>query len=356
MYKYIHTLLLLAIGVFLLSISGCQQEEVIITDPQNNDIIGYSSPLADLVKRTTMNDGSADNIIDNSSCTQIVLPVTVVANGDSLTINSPDDYVLIERIFDASATDVDSLYIIFPITVILPDFTEVLVDNYHELWELQEDCLENGEDPDIECLDFVYPITVSIYDSLNQVSEVVTVHNDEELFDLFESMDENQLASFEFPITVLLSDSTEVVLTNNQQLEDLIESVEDQCDEDDDNDFNDDDIDDSELIAVLMDGSWRLAYFFDGTDGTADFAGYEFAFLDDGVATATLDSLVTEGSWETYGDDGSLGLELDFDADLPLEKLNTEWLVTEFKDNLIEIIDNDSEDGVTVTVHFEKNN
>ncbi len=352
MFNYFKTLVLL-IGILISGLAGCQEEVVVVTD-NRNDIIDFSSPLADLVKRTTMKDGSFDNIIDNSSCISVVLPVSVIANGISLTISTADDYILIERIFDESATDTDTLVIVFPITVMTADYDTEEVENYEELNELIKDCLEDGADPDIECLDFVYPITVSIYDSLNQVSQVVTVNNDEELFELLTSMKESELVSFAFPLTVLLSDGSEVVVTNNQQLEELIESVEDQCDEDDDNDFNDDDIDDSELIAVLMDGSWRLTYYFDTTDGTASFTGYEFAFLDDGFATATLDSVVTEGSWETYGDNGTLGLELDFDADLPLEKLNTEWQVTEFKNDLIELINND--DGVTVTVHFEKNN
>ncbi len=352
MFNYFKTLVLL-IGILISGFTGCQEEVVVVTDNQS-DVFGYSTPLADLVKRITMKDGSFDNIIDNSSCISVVLPASVIANGISLTISTADDYVLIERIFDESATDTDTLVIVFPITVMTADYDTEEVEGYEELNDLVKDCLENGADPDIECLDFIYPVTVSIYDSLSQVSQVISVNNDEELFELFASMEESELASFAFPLTVLLSDGSEVVVTNNQQLEDLIESVEDQCDEDDDNDYNDDDIDDSELIAVLMDGSWRLTYYFDTTDGTAGFAGYVFAFLNDGVATATLDSQVIEGTWETYGDDGTLGLELDFDADLPLEKLNTEWQVTEFNNDLIKLVNND--DGVKITVQFEKNN
>ncbi len=351
--KQIKSLLLL-IGLVAMGLTACQEEVVTLTDPQNSNVIGYGSPLADLVQRTTMKDGSADNIIDKSSCTSVVLPVSVIANGINLTIATPEDYILIERIFDQSATDKDTLIIIYPITVVLPDFEEVTVDNLEELMDLQEDCIENGADPDIECLDFVYPVTVSVYDSLNQVSAVYTLNSDQELFALFDSLDENALASFTFPLTVVLSDSTEVVVTNNQELEDVIEAAEDQCDEDDDNDYNDDDIDDSQLVAIMLDGTWEISYYADGTDRTTEFSGYVFAFLADELATATLGSLVTEGSWETYGDNGTLAVELDYDADFPLEKLNTEWVITEYSENLLKLTTTDSDEGTVVSVSFEK--
>ena len=73
-------------------------------------------------------------------------------------------------------------------------------------------------------------------------------------FIFFETLDENELVSFNFPLTLVLSDSTEVVVHSNDELEDLLEAVEDSCDEDDDDDYNDDDADDSDLIAVLLDG------------------------------------------------------------------------------------------------------
>ncbi|MEN8248119.1 MAG: hypothetical protein ABFS32_04250, partial [Bacteroidota bacterium] len=304
------------IGSVLL-FSACQFEEVIVKNPENEGAIGARSSLAGLVLQTTMNDGSQDNIIDNSSCISIQLPVTVLVNGITVQVDSTDDFLKIERIFDDLEDDIDTLTINFPITVIQADFTEVTVNSEDEMKELIEGCIEGGEDPDIECIDFVYPINVSFYDSANQITDVFTLNNDENFYDLIESMDENVLISIEFPITVIVSDSIEIGVNSNLELEGIIETYADQCDEDDDNDYSDDDIDDSGLVALLLSGEWVVEEFVDETDYTINFQGYFFSFNDDGSALVREGEDNTEGSWESYGDDGFIELDLNFGSVSP---------------------------------------
>ena len=130
-------------------IMSCQQEEVIINDTRG-ETLDSMSPLADLVGQTSLNDGSGDNIIDNSSCISVILPVTVVANGTELVIETSEDYVLIERIFDESPDDVDVLQIIYPIEVMLPDYSIEEISSDSDLADITEDCLEGGEDLDVD--------------------------------------------------------------------------------------------------------------------------------------------------------------------------------------------------------------
>jgi len=346
--KYLALSLILA----LFFLGSCQEEVIEINNPQNDNTISSTSPVADLVQKTSMKDGSGDNILDNSSCSSVALPVTVIANGEEIVINSEDDYKLVERIFDESETDVDVIEFVYPITIILADYTEVSVNNDDELEDLIEDCIEGGLDDDIECLDFVYPLNISIYDAANQVLDVIEINNDEELHDLFESLDDEDFISFNFPLNLLLTDGTEIAVYNDE-LEDLIEDVADDCDEDDDNDFDDDDIDDSELIAVLLNGEWAITYFFDDEDETAQFSGYVFTFLEDSSATTTKDGIVLGGSWATYGDDGSLELELAFGTEAPLDELDDDWDIIEFGEDIIRLKDT-SGDGSEEFLTFER--
>lgn len=350
MKAYINHFVLIAILGFFLG--GCQEEIIEIRDPQNDSTISADSPVAELVQKTSMKDGSADNILDNSSCSTVVLPVTVIANGVEVEINGVDDFKLVERIFDESGTDNDSLEFIFPITVILADHTEVIVNNDDELEDLIEDCIEGGGDEDIECLDFKYPINISIYDGTNQVLDVVVIDNDEGLFNLFESLKNEGFVSFNFPLTLLV-ESIEFIVNDNSELENLIEVVADDCDEDDDNDFNDDDIDDSELIVVLLNGEWAITYFFDNEDETAQFSGYVFTFFEDSTASATKNEIEEGGIWQTYGDDGSLELELDFGVESPLDELGDDWNVLEFGEDVIRLKDI-SGDGSEEFLTFER--
>ena len=125
--------LIQVLAVSMLFFGACQEDVVIITNPENENAIGTTSPLADLVQNTAMNDGSSDNILDNSSCTSIALPVSVVVNEIEITINTVEDYKFVERIFDESSTDVDVLVFVFTITVIMADFTEITASNEEEL-------------------------------------------------------------------------------------------------------------------------------------------------------------------------------------------------------------------------------
>ena len=347
--------------IFLLAISSllilgsCQQEVIEITEPEDNTVITIAdSTVSTLVQNTAMRDGSSDNIIDNSSCTTIVLPITVIANGQTLIINTEDDFKLIERLFDESETDDDNVEMVFPITVILSDHTELTINTEEEFEALLSDCVEGGDDDDIECIDFVYPIEISLYDAANQVTDIITVTDDEELYNLFESLEDEDVISLNFPVSLTLADGSIVEVNNNDELEELIEDAKDDCDEDDDSDHNDDDVDDTDFIATLITGDWAISYFFDEGDGTADFQNYVFTFLEDGSASAIAGDITFAGTWATYGDDGNLELELDFGSEEPFDQIEEDWYIADFETDLIKLGDEDEEGESEEFLTFER--
>ena len=342
-FKYI----ILVFVSTMLILGSCQQEVIEITEPEDNTVLtSADSIVAGLIQSTTMRDGSGDNILDNSSCTTLVLPVTVIVNGEEIIINTEEDFKLVERLLDESDTDDDSVAIMFPVVVILADHTELTISNEEEFEALLEDCIEDGGDEDIECIDFVYPLDISVYDATSQVTDIITVTNDEELYDLFESLNEEDVISFNFPLTLILADSTTVEVNNNNELEQLIKDVEDTCDEDDDNDYNEDDVDDTDLVVALLDGEWAITYFFaEEADSTIAFNNHVFTFFDNGIVEATDSSAVIEGAWITYGDDGYLELEFNFGEVQPLDQIEEDWYVLEFTADKIRLSDSQAAGG-----------
>ena len=158
MKKTLKLLSALMIGLALLNTS-CRSEENELVESPENETLEANSNVANLLQRTAQNDGSDDNIIDNASCLDIELPVTVIVDGLEITVNTEADLDLIEDIFDEFDDDEDILEILFPITIVLADFTEVTINSFDELEELAEDCAgENEDDDDIECADIQYPI------------------------------------------------------------------------------------------------------------------------------------------------------------------------------------------------------
>ncbi len=354
------TMLLVGSWVFF----SCQEPINEVVDPPADAIIAPNSNIATLLQRVSLNDGSGDNIVDSASCLSLAFPFTVNANGLEIIIDSEEDLDLIEDIFDEFEEDDDLLEIIFPITVILADHTEFTIDNEDAFEDLVDQC-SDFEDEDIECIDLEYPVTVSTYDTVNQTSSVIVLQSDEDLYDLLEELDNDNLLGFNFPISVLLSDSSVVVINNNDQLEEIIEDVADDCDEDDDDDddddYDDDDDDDNHqgdtviVAPIIIEGDWIVARYDDaGADETSNYEGFVIDFAADSTVLATKGDDVIDGTWEEFTDDGVQKLALDFNEDVPFNEFNDNWDIVDVREDRIELHDVSEEDGTTDILVFER--
>ncbi|MBL6447691.1 hypothetical protein JMN32_15340 [Fulvivirga sp. 29W222] len=352
--RFLSMSLYLLLLLILLVANGCQEEVEEITPPPTKEAFNGSSAVSDLIRRVALRDGSYDNIVDEASCISIVLPVTVVANGVEIVIESEQDYYQIEKIFDESESDEDDVDIIFPVTVTLADHTQVTITNEDDFEALVDQCEEGLEDDDIECIDFKYPLELALYDSDNQKSDVITINDDEEFEVFVEQLEDSDYVGFNFPVTLILSTGEEVQAFDNETLESIIESSIDDCDEDDDNDYNDDDVDDSGLLAVLSGSTWEVTYFFTTTDQTSAFEGFQFILQADGSATLTDGSTTYEGSWEASGDSGMLQIELDFDGLPLLDEVGNSWKVVQYSDTQIELESVEPNDGVTAKMTLQR--
>lgn len=336
--------LLLSVAFF----TSCRTEDDLSIDPPVEQTIVANSAIADLLNRTSQNDGSFDNIIDNASCFNVQLPVTVVVNGTEVIVDSMDDYQTIEDIFDADNNDTDTLDIMFPITVVFSDYTTSVVNTYPELLALIAQCPEeNSDDDDIECIDFQYPITASIFDENNEQINTIVINNDNDMYDFIDDLDDYAAVTISFPITVILADGSTMTINNIAELQSAIEDADDSCDEDDDNDYNDDDCNDcttSDLEAILANcANWTVDELeLNDNDLEDQYNGYVFNFASDGTITVTENSNTITGTWSVTGS----GNNIDFIIDIPnLPDFNGTWNLHEFE----------QESGET-EIEFEKAN
>ncbi|MGJ8667653.1 MAG: hypothetical protein ACSHW7_14880 [Patiriisocius sp.] len=308
--------------LFMVVFTSCRQEDEEIINPPQDEALDPNSNIANLLNRVSTNDGSIDNIIDNASCISIQLPVTVIANGTQVVVTTPADYQIIEDIFDASTTDTDTLDIIFPITVIRSDYTTVEVNSYPELLALVAQCgPENSQDDDIECIDFQYPITASIFNINNELIETIIINSDAEMYDFINNLSSFDIVVIEFPITVILADGTSVEINSLQELETIIINAEDSCDEDDDNDYNDDDCDNCSVSQVTdlltnCDGFFIDKLERDDDDLEDNYNGYNFIFAIDGSIIVTSDTDNFTGTWTATGEGNGIDIDINI-AGLP---------------------------------------
>lgn len=341
MKKFLSFTVYVTLLVTALSFNSCQDEFEEINTGDEPQAIMANSSTAVLVKNTATRDGSFDNIVDGASCIDIKFPYTVEVNGLEVIINSREDLHLIEEIFDEIDGDEDFLEILFPITITSGDFTEITINGIDDLRELAEKCKEGGEDEDIECVDFVYPMTLFTFDiNLEQTGSVV-VESDKDLRIFFGGLDDNDLVSFEFPLTLELYDGSKVEVNGNEELARVIENAKDACDEDDDDDYNDDDFDEERLDFCLTQCTWLVKEIKrNDVEQTAQYVDYAFNFMEDGtVNVKDRAGLNITGTWSSsVGDDGAL-LTMNFET---LVDFTLEWKVYEIDEHKIKLFNGES--------------
>ncbi|PVW13399.1 hypothetical protein [Marixanthomonas spongiae] len=340
--NYKATIYIFSILCFGLLFASCQKEESEFIDETDQDeTITTNSTLANLLLRTSQNPGGGDDIIDGNSCTQVKYPVTVIANGQEVVLESEADIALIQAIFDQFPNDTDTLEIVFPITLILKDFTEIEVNSQAELDALADAC---DGDTAISCVDFVYSISFFVYNTENEQTTTVIINSDVELYLFLFNLDEDEVISIDFPISVILQDGSTVAINNNQELEDLLDNVD--CNDDGEEEL-------SEFEENLTTGNWYVTYFFDDFDETGDFSGYEFTFATDNTAQATNGSTTIDGTWNlTTG--STPKLDLFFGANDPFDELDEDWELLEATSEIIRLKHISGGDGSVDYLTFER--
>ncbi|AUP80824.1 hypothetical protein [Flavivirga eckloniae] len=331
MSKIFKILFIFPIAVTMLLIS-CRTEETELIEAPEDEILVANSKIANLMLKTSSNDGSFDNIIDKSNCFNINFPLAVTANNQQINVSSKSDYKIIEYIFDEDDDDTDALDITFPIKISLKDHSVVTVNNYTELSSYSNNCNgENEQDDDIECLDFKYPITASIFNTNNELIDVKTLNSDSSLYELVDNLNVSDFVTINFPITVTLLDGTELNVNNLTELETIIERYNNDCDEDDDYDYNDDDCDDcdrEQLTDVLTNcADWTVDKLErDNNDLDNIYDGYTFNFFTDGTLSVYWPSRTVYGTWVANGTGNNITVTINV-PDLPY--CNNDWILHE---------------------------
>ena len=319
--------------VLLVLATSCRSDES-ITSPDNNSILETNSKLANLLKRVSLNDGSDDNIIDFANCLDIELPITVMANGTPITINTEDDFDTVETIFNASDTDTDTLVINFPITVLLTDYSDVVVNNQDQLNGLAASCNgENEDDDDIECVDFLYPISAIVFNTITEQTNTITINNDNQLNRFIEDLSVDDVARINFPVTLILFDNSQMTANSLSELETIIDTIKDDCDEDDDFDFNDDcngctTTQVTDLITTCA--NWFVDKLERNNNDLEDlYTGFTFNFATDGTISVQDDATNHSGTWSVSGSGNNLRFMIVI-ATLP--DFNGSWFVHEIEE------------------------
>lgn len=207
--------------LFLLSIAifGCMKE-IDLTEGENPNTNNANSETTNYYKRIGMYDGSFDDLIDNISCSSVKLPVSLLANNIPLTITKIADYQLVSNIFNMSPIDTDTVVFNFPITIINQDYSQTSVTSQSQFNNLSALC--NQAIGAITCVDIVYPIKISLYNTTTEQTTIISIVNDRNLFDFMANLSVKEVYSVQYPINMKIIGNVNISVSGDIQLKSII--------------------------------------------------------------------------------------------------------------------------------------
>ncbi len=322
----------LLIIIFLsLFMMACQEEETDTITADNQETIAANSDLAQLMKSATANDGSIDDFLDESSCFSVSLPVTITIGNTVITINSEEDLHELETFVESFNEDDYDIEFTFPISIVFGDFSEIVIENEEALAIFVEDCIDSNEEEDIiECIDFQYPISFSVFDTSFQIIDTVTIEDDEGLYVFLNSLEDDNEAlvvSLDYPVTLVYADGNTIEVNSNEELVNAIDAAEEDCND------SEDACNAEDVQQALVECVWELDY--DNTELQFVFNENGAVMINEGIATSAVG-----GNWIlTTTDDGLIltfseltGYQDDFGGG---------WLVVECDDDRIKLVRGD---------------
>ncbi len=324
-------------------LSACQ-EEIAPEVEIGKDGITVDAPIAESIVAVATKDGSIDNIIDESSCTTVKFPVIGILEDNEMTFNSLSDVL---------ALGVQGLEIdwVFPLQVILFDHTEIILLDEDMLEDIQDSCIEGGEDSDIECIDFVYPFTVSVFNERTEQVETKVLSSDKETYNIFSK--EDLVVTIEYPVSLIDLYEITSVVNDNDELLLLINGAASECDEEDIIEFE---YQFEKIIADLfISNTWKVTFYEeDGIDKTNVFSGYSIQFKEDfTLLVSGTQSL--NGEWEVELLETTESISIDFATDAePLLLLNEDWAIVSYDQTQI-IVESEGDEGEIKKLQFSIN-
>ncbi|WP_310560600.1 hypothetical protein [Flavobacterium sp.] len=309
-------------SVFLLFSCQSEQEE---QSYNTQETITKSSPLTSYLQRLTMVKTTEDNLIDNSSYCKVKLPYQVTVNTATIAINSADDYQKVVENINAYSNDNDIVKINFPVTMIYYNYLEKVIatqsdfDSLLTYWAAQPNLLFK-----INCVKIIFPITINIYNSANQIASSISITNDQVFFNFIKNLNDSQYIAIDYPILLTDNNNHTLSIANNSQLENAIKYALDTCPENINPTLD--------FSQILKTHSWKISYYYDEYEKTALYNDYVFVFKSDNSATATKYGVTVSGQWETKTENGVTKFRISFSPDL-LHELDEQWKVFEFNNS-----------------------
>ena len=317
-------------GIALMTILGftsCQSEIANVqgTNPNTNSA---NSTTTSNLKRTSMYDGSFDDVLDGASCSSIILPASAKVNGIQVSFLSQFDYQQVISIFGQSNSDQDTVVLQFPLQVRLSNYTETTVNNQSEYNAILTACtsVENSGQDAISSVNIGFPITILTYNSNLELTGSILIISNQQLYTYMSNISSTEFYSVKYPMSITIADGTKTIVASDAELQSNINaslkikaamSVAAQ--------------NSKKLETILVDGKFKVDSFINaGVNSATNYKDFTVDFANNLSVTAT--NLLNTTVNGTYEVDSELDvfLKLNFSGNAAFTLLNNNWKVNSF--------------------------
>jgi hypothetical protein len=329
--------------------NSCQKEEIIIIDkPTEDQRINANSPLTNLMSRMTQNPTSKDNILDKSSCVSVKLPVSVTINNQTFVANSYDQVLDFVANITNPTPQNTAVQMIFPLRVVKRDYSTVDLSSQTQMNNATNNCDDNNGLSEIDCVKINFPISVTSYNTDNQVATAFNISSNEQLFNFLNKELKPQLISkINYPITVTNVSNQTIVINSNQDFENFILNSITVC-------SNTSPTNEQNFLSVLQSTNWKISSYIENGISSQTFSGYVFTFDSSGSSSVFKDGILAFGNWDTDFSNSDKKLILNYPNAI-LNLLNEDWKIIEYTGTIIKLKNISGGNGGTDYLTFIKN-
>ena len=205
---------LLGFCVLALVVISCQHD----TMDEDTEALDRNSALTAMLRSMSVNETTVDDIIDSTSCYKVKLPAYAIVNSFVMNIDTEADLADVQAAFDQSATDEDTVELLFPVTMISQDYREVKVNSQEELDALKATCGQVEDYIGDNCVSMVFPVTMYSYNSGFQKQETFVLNDNKEMYTMLKDLGQNQYYSVGYPVSLKVSGGAGVTVRDNNAL------------------------------------------------------------------------------------------------------------------------------------------
>ena len=219
-------------------------------------------------------------------------------------------------LFNSCSSDIDDLSNINNI--------DNIASNENEIEDDLKDLIEEVSRGELDCIEFIYPINLILYNNLNEEIGTENVVSNDEFIELLTTLDINNSLSISYPITGINGDNEEFTVNDNDELAEAIKLCKQfiiigQCNN----------------IIENIECVWEVSHV--NNDGLDTYQNSIFRISDDDLLQYYHNGETYRGAWFFYFINDSLHLNINMnDNSLGLD-WNFDWEVIYFDDDFFEI-------------------